>query len=175
MAIDLRKVEPLGSKSVLLEQAIKKNRGKQKANGASYLEDIDLSDMLNPDYEWLNQDKTALQNLVQQMDKAIGQLSEQMRDMGMQTRHIEQFSRRSKAQLEEEQALLFKQIQTLNSLLKRQIAVLNGVERQLEQVEIRQMSILPQLVLGLVAGLGSAVTILIAAPWMMTFAGWLGA
>ncbi|AHF00634.1 hypothetical protein THIAE_01620 [Thiomicrospira aerophila AL3] len=167
MAIDLRKVEPLGSKSVLLEQAIKKNRGKQKANGASYLEDIDLSDMLNPDYEWLNQDKTALQNLVQQMDKAIAQLSEQMRDMGTQTRHIEQFSRRSKAQLEEEQALLFKQIQTLNTILKRQIAVLDGVERQLEQVEIRQMSILPQLVLGLMAGLASAVTILVAAPWML--------
>lgn len=173
MAIDLRKVEPLGSKSVLLEQAIKKNRGKQKANGASYLEDIDLSDMLNPDYEWLNQDKTALQNLVQHMDKAIAQLAEQMRDMGTQTRHIEQFSRRSKAQLEEEQALLFKQIQTLNSLLKRQIAVLEGVERQLEQVEIRQMSILPQLVLGLMAGLASAVTILLAAPWMLNFAGWL--
>lgn len=174
MAIDLRKVEPLGSKSVLLEQAIKKNRGRQKANGASYLEDIDLSDMLNPDYEWLNQDKTALQNLVQQMDRSIAQLSEQMRDMGTQTRHIEQFSRRSKAQLEEEQALLFKQIQTLNKLLKRQIAVLDGVERQLEEVEIRQMSILPQLVLGLMAGLASAVTILVAAPWMLSFAGWLG-
>jgi predicted RNase H-like nuclease (RuvC/YqgF family) len=173
MAIDLRKVEPLGSKSVLLEQAIKKNRGKQKANGASYLEDIDLSDMLNPDYEWLNQDKTALQNLVQHMDKAIAQLAEQMRDMSTQARHIEQFSRRSKTQLEEEQALLFKQIQTLNTLLKRQIAVLDGVERQLEQVEIRQMSILPQLVLGLMAGLASAVTILLAAPWMLNFAGWL--
>jgi predicted RNase H-like nuclease (RuvC/YqgF family) len=173
MAIDLRKVEPLGSKSVLLEQAIKKNRGKQKFNGASYLEDIDLSDMLNPDYEWLNQDKTALQNLVQQMDKAIAQLAEQMRDMGTQTRHIEQFSRRSKAQLEEEQALLFKQIQTLNTILKRQIAVLEGVERQLEQVEIRQMSILPQLVLGLMAGLASAVTILVAAPWMLKLVGGL--
>lgn len=167
MAIDLRSVEPLGSKSVLLEQAIRKHKGRLKPNGESYLQDLDLSDMLNPDYEWLNEDKTAIQNLVQQMDASIGQLAEQMREMSQQTRHIDQFTRRSKTQFEDEQKLLFKQIQTLNSLLKRQIDVLGGVERQISDIEIKQNNILPQMGVGLVAGLMSAVTILVSAPWLM--------
>lgn len=167
MAIDLRSVEPLGSKSVLLEQAIRQHRGKNKPNGESYLQDIDLSDMLNPDYEWLNEDKIAIENLVKQMDKSIGQLSEQMREMGQTTRHIDQFTRRTKTQFEDEQKLLFKQIQTLNGLLKRQIDVLNGVEHQISAIEIKQNNVIPQLGIGLIAGLMSAVTILVSAPWLM--------
>ena len=166
MPIDLRSVEPLGSKSVLLEQAIRKHRGKTKPNGESYLQDLDLSDMLNPDYEWLNEDKVAIQNLVQQMDKSIGQLADQMREMSQTTRHIDQFTRRTKTQFEDEQKLLFKQIQTLNSLLKRQIDVVHGVERQIAAVEIKQNNFIPQLGIGLIAGLMSAVTILVSAPWL---------
>lgn len=175
MAIDLRSVEPLGSKSVLLEQAIRKHKGRSKPNGESYLQDLDLSDMLNPDYEWLNEDKTAIQNLVQQMDASIGQLSEQMREMGQQTRHIDQFTRRTKVQFEDEQKLLFKQIQTLNGLLKRQVGVLTHVERQISDVEIKQNNFIPQMGIGLIAGLMSAVTILVSAPWLMVLIEYLRA
>lgn len=167
MAIDLRSVEPLGSKSVLLEQAIRKHRGKSKPNGQNYLNDLDLSDMLTPDYEWLNQDKVAIQNLVEQMDASISKLSDQMREMGQQTRHIEQFTRRTKAQFEDEQRLLFKQIHTLNSLLKRQIELIDGVEKQVSAVEIKQNNFVPQMGIGVIAGLTSAVTILVTAPWVM--------
>lgn len=175
MAIDMRSVEPLGSKSVLLEQAILRNKGKLKPNGESYLQNLDLSDMLNPDFEWLNQDKTAIQNLVQQMDASIGQLAEQLREMGQQTRHIDQFTRRTKVQFEDEQKLMFKQIQTLNSLLKRQIDVLSNVERQIQAVEIKQNNFIPNLGIGLIAGLMSAVTILVSAPWLMVLIEYLRA
>lgn len=175
MAIDMRSVEPLGSKSVLLEQAILRNKGKFKPNGESYLQNIDLSDMLNPDFEWLNQDKTAIQNLVQQMDASIGQLAEQLREMGQQTRHIDQFTRRTKVQFEDEQKLMFKQIQTLNSLLKRQIDMLGNVERQIQAVEIKQNNFIPNLGIGLIAGLMSAVTILVSAPWLMVLIEYLRA
>lgn len=175
MAIDLRSVEPLGSKSVLLEQAIRKHKGRRKPSGESYLQDLDLSDMLNPDYEWLNEDKTAIQNLVQQMDASIGQLSEQMREMGQQTRHIDQFTRRTKTQFEDEQKLLFKQIQTLNGLLKRQVEVLTHVERQVSDIEIKQNNFIPQMGIGLIAGLMSAVTILVSAPWLMVLIEYLRA
>lgn len=166
MAIDLRNVEPLGSKSVLLEQAIRNNRRKLKPNGESYLQDMDLSDMLNPDFEWLNQDKIAIQNLVEQMDKSIGQLSGQLREMSQMTRHIDQFTRRSKTQFEDEQKLMFKQIQTMNAVLKQQIKMLHQVESQIEAVEIKQNNLLPNLGIGLIAGLMSAVTILASAPWI---------
>jgi uncharacterized protein YukE len=167
MPIDLRTVEPLGSKSVLLEQAIRKHQGRSKPNGESYLNDIDLSDMLNPDYEWLNNDKVAIQALVQQMDASIGQLAKQLQEMGQQTRHVEQFTKRSKAQFEEEQKLLFRQIQTINGLLKREIEMLSVVESKIRAVEIKQNNFLPHLGIGLIAGLMSAVTILVSAPWMM--------
>ncbi|WP_044410156.1 hypothetical protein [Thiomicrospira microaerophila] len=167
MAIDLRSVEPLGSKSVLLEQAMRRNKGQMKSNGENYLQDMDLSDMLSPDFDWLKQDKVAIENLVRQMDASIGQLADQLRDMGRQTRTIEQFTRKSKSQFEDEQRLLFKQIQTLNLLLKRQLEILNGVERQIEQVEIKQNNFYPHLGIGVIAGLMSAVTILVTAPLAM--------
>lgn len=167
MAIDLRNVEPLGSKSVLLEQAIRNNRGRIKPNGESVLQDFDFADMLNPDYEWLNEDKVAIQNLVAQMDKSIGQLSDQLREMGQTTRNIDQFTRRSKTQFEDEQKLLFKQIQTLNGLLKRQVTMIQSVENQMAEIEIKQNNVIPQLGVGIIAGLMSAVTILISAPWVM--------
>lgn len=167
MAIDLRSVEPLASRSVLVEHAMRNNRGKVKPNGESYLQDFDFSDMLSPDYEWLNEDKVAIQNLVAQMDKSIGQLSEQLREMGQTTRNIDQFTRRSKTQFEDEQKLLFKQIQTLNGLLKRQVRMIQSVENQMAEIEIKQNNVIPQLGIGIIAGLMSAVTILVSAPWVM--------
>jgi len=154
MAIDLRQVEPLGSKSVLLEQALK--RHKAQGNGLNL---GDMSDMVSADYDWLNEDKTAIQSLVQQMDASIGQLAVQMRDMN-------EVAAESRSQVEKEQQLLFKQIKTLNGLLKKQVSIVSAVERQMQSVEVKNNSLLPQVGIGLMAGLMSAITILATAPWM---------
>lgn len=160
MAIDLRKVEPLGSKSVLLEQAMRRQRG-GSANQTSKnrFDDIDMSDMITPDFQWLNEDKTAIQSLVKQMDASIGLLASQIRD-------VDEKSRKSTAAMEKEQQLLFKQIRTLNGLLKKQVDIFGAVERQISTIEMKQNNLVPQIGLGLVAGLMSAVTILATAPWL---------
>ncbi|WP_024851882.1 hypothetical protein [Hydrogenovibrio kuenenii] len=157
MAIDLRRVEPLGSKSVLLEQALRRNKGTTNGNGMS--SDIDMSDMVTPDYEWLNEDKAALKNLVAQMDASIGQLAKQMRTM-------ESESEKLRFKMDKEQQLMFKQIRTLNNLLKNQVAVFSSVERQIDDIELKSNNTLSQVGIGLVAGMISAVAILVTAPWM---------
>ncbi|GAB6069397.1 hypothetical protein JCM30760_04940 [Thiomicrorhabdus hydrogeniphila] len=156
MAIDLRQVEPLGSKSVLLEQAM---RRKRTANGQDKFDDIDMSDMITPDFDWLKEDKTAIESLVKQMDASIGQLANQMKTLDEQ-------SKKSRLTIEKEQQLLFKQIKTLNSLLKRQVDLFASVERQMAAVEIKQNNLVPQIGIGLMAGLMSAVTIIVTAPWV---------
>lgn len=160
MAIDLRKVEPLGSKSVLLEQAMRRQRGSSSnQTNKNRFDDIDMSDMITPDFQWLNEDKTAIQGLVKQMDASIGLLASQMRD-------VEEKSRKSTLTMEKEQQLLFKQIRTLNGLLKKQVDIFSAVERQISNIEMKQSNLVPQIGLGLVAGLMSAVTILATAPWL---------
>ena len=156
MAIDMRKVEPLGSKSVLLEQAMRRSRA---ANSQDRFDDIDMSDMITPDFEWLNEDKTAIESLVKQMDSSIGQLNRQMNE-------LDEKAKRSRLTVEKEQQLLFKQIKTLNSLFKRQVDIFSSVERQMSDVEIKQNNLVPQIGIGLIAGLMSAVTILVTAPWL---------
>lgn len=156
MAIDMRKVEPLGSKSVLLEQAMRRSRAN---NSQDRFEDLDMSDMITPDFEWLKEDKTAIESLVKQMDASIGQLNQQMKELDEQ-------SKRSRLTVEKEQQLLFKQIKTLNSLLKRQVDIFSSVERQMADIEIKQNNLVPQVGIGLIAGLMSAVTILVTAPWL---------
>lgn len=153
MAINLRNVEPLGSKSVLLEQAMRRQRAQNK------VESDDMMDMVTPDYEWLKQDKTVIENLVKQMDTSVGQLNQQMKN-------LEEASDKSRAKLEKEQQLLFKQIRTLNNLLKNQVDVFGSLERQLSDIEFKQNNVLPQIGIGLVAGLMSAITILVTAPWL---------
>lgn len=157
MAIDLRQVEPLGSKSVLLEQAMKRHMGNGKRG--SLTDDMDMSDMVSADFAWLNEDKTALKNLVAQMDASIGQMAQQMNV-------LDDKARISRSQVEKEQQLLFKQIKTLNGLLKKQVDVFTAVERQVSKIEVQQNNLVPQIGIGLVAGLMSAVTILVTAPWM---------
>lgn len=157
MAIDLRQVEPLGSKSVLLEQAMRRHMNGGKRGGLT--SDMDMSDMVSPDFAWLNEDKTALKNLVAQMDASIGQVSQQMGS-------LDERARVSRNQIEKEQQLLFKQIKTLNGLLKKQVEVFTAIESQVAKIEIQQNSLIPQIGIGLVAGLMSAVTILVSAPWM---------
>ena len=157
MAIDLSKVEPLGSKSVLLEQALRRHRGNQDLD--SVHSDIDMSDMVTPDFEWLKEDKQALKNLVAQMDSSVGMLAKQIREVQEKTEY-------SRAKVEKEQQLLFKQIRTLNNLLKNQISLFNAIERQVSDIDMRQNQFIPQIGIGLIAGLMSAITILATAPWM---------
>ncbi len=156
MAIDLSKVEPLGSKSVLLEQALRRHRAQ---NQAEEFNSIDMEDMVSPDFEWLKDDKVAIQSLVKQMDASIGQLAKQMHD-------LEAVSEKSRDKVEKEQQLLFKQIRTLNSLLKKQIDIFAAVERQMSDIEIKNNNLIPQVGIGLISGLMSAVTILATAPWL---------
>jgi predicted RNase H-like nuclease (RuvC/YqgF family) len=162
MAIDLRNVEPLGSKSVLLEQAMRRHRGANNAQGKRFTDDMDMSDMITPDFEWLKDDKVALQSLVKQMDASIGQLAGQVRDLDDQ-------AKKSRASLEKEQQLLFKQISTLNNLLKKQVDIFSSVERQMAQFEVKQSNMMPNIMVGLIAGLMSAVTLLASVPWLKGF------
>lgn len=159
MAIDLREVEPLGSKSVLMEQAMRRQNALGQGASKSYMSDIDMSDMLAPEFEWLNEDKEALQTLVQQMDASIGMLATQVRS-------AEDQSRKSRVVMEKEQQLMFKQIKTLNGLLKRQVDLFSALEGQMAEIEVKQQNLVPQIGVGLIAGLMSAVTILATAPWV---------
>lgn len=150
MAIDLSKVEPLSSKSLLMEQALKRHQ--MQALG-------ELDDELSEEFDWLKDDKESLRQLVVQMDEAIGQLAKQLVD-------AEKQSERTRAKLEKEQQLLFKQIKTLNNLLKNQVDLFSRMENQMQQLELDQSRVLPQVGVGLMAGLMSAVTILVTMPWV---------
>jgi hypothetical protein len=154
MAIDLRQIEPLGSKSVLLEQAMRRNR-EQNNN----FDDMDMSDMVEPDFEWLKEDKTAIQTLVRQMDDSIGTLAKNVR-------MIEEQGAQSKLKLEKEQQLLFKQIKTLNGLLKRQVDTFSSIEKRMSEIDVKQNNLIPQIGIGLISGLMSAIAILVSAPWL---------
>lgn len=155
MAINLRNVEPLSSKSLLLEQAMRRRHAQRDAES----QPDDMTDMVTPNFEWLKEDKTALKNLVSQMDASVGQLAQQMQ-------RLEELSDKSRSKLEKEQQLLFKQIRTLNNLLKNQVDVFGALERQLSDIELKQNNVLPQIGIGLVAGLMSAITIIATAPWL---------
>jgi len=93
------------------------------------------------------------------MDSSIGKLAEQMQ-------RVEALTDKSSLKLEKEQQLLFKQIRTLNNLLKNQVDVFGALERQLSDIELKQNTVLPQIGIGLVAGLMSAITIIVTAPWL---------
>ncbi|NCN43734.1 MAG: hypothetical protein CO158_02955 [Piscirickettsiaceae bacterium CG_4_9_14_3_um_filter_43_564] len=153
MAINLRNVEPLSSKSLLMEQAMRRHRAQNPG------ESEQMMDRVPSDYDWLKEDKTALHTLVGQMDSSIGKLAEQMQ-------RVEALTDKSSLKLEKEQQLLFKQIRTLNNLLKNQVDVFGALERQLSDIELKQNTVLPQIGIGLVAGLMSAITIIVTAPWL---------
>jgi len=157
MAIDLRNVEPLGSKSALLAKAMQRQKENQELAGTGGR--YEMGDMIAPEYEWLNEDKDAIKNLISQMDASIGQLAKQIRE-------IEEQSVRSRQKIDKEQVLLFKQIKTLNNLLKNQINVYSSVKKQVSDIEIQQSQFVPQIGIGIMAGLMSAITILATAPWM---------
>lgn len=154
MSIDLSQVAPLGSKSLLLEQAMRRQKARKEG-----IYDDDMDDMVAPDFEWLKEDKSAIESLVKQMDASIGQLSKQMHD-------VENRTERSRAKLEKEQQLLYKQIRTLNDIMKRQVGMFSAIERQVDEIEIENNQLVPQIGIGVMSGLVSAITILVTAPWV---------
>ncbi|MBO1927558.1 hypothetical protein J3998_08195 [Thiomicrorhabdus sp. 6S2-11] len=158
MAIDLSQVEPLGSKSVLMEQAMRRQREQKKMGAtANYYADMH-EDMVQPDFEWLKDDQAAIKNLVTQMDASVGQLAQQLAE-------VQSKSERSRQYIEKEQQLLFKQIHTLNGLLKKQIDVFSVMERQVSDMHIQNNKAWQSVAIGVVAGLASAITILAASPF----------
>lgn len=160
MAIDLSQVEPLGSKSVLMEQAMRRQRDqKQMGATANYYADMH-EDMVQPDYEWLKDDQAAIKNLVVQMDSSVGQLAKQLGEV--QTKN-----ERSRQYIEKEQQLLFKQIHTLNGLLKKQVDVFGAMERQVSDMHLQSNRAWQHVAIGVVAGLTSAITILAASPFAL--------
>ena len=57
-----------------------------------------------------------------------------------------------------------------NGLLKKQVELFSSVEGQMADMEIKQQNLVPQIGVGLIAGLMSAVTILATAPWIAVLA-----
>lgn len=152
MAIDMRKVEPLSSKSVLLEQALKRHQMQARGEGG-------YEDTVAKEFDWLIEDKAAIKGLVKQMDASIGDLAYRMRD-------VERLSEKSHSKIEREQQLLFKQIKTLNGLLKSQVDTFARMERDMVNLQLEQSSIMPQIGVGVFAGFVSAMTIIVTAPWV---------
>ncbi|BBP46885.1 hypothetical protein THMIRHAS_22580 [Thiosulfatimonas sediminis] len=160
MAIDLRQVEPLGSKSVLMEQAMRRQRDQKKMGPTvNYFSDMH-DDMIEPDFAWLKDDQSAIKNLVSQMDSSVGQLAQQLNEAQGKTE-------RSRQYIEKEQQLLFKQIHTLNGLLKKQVDVFAVMERQISNIHLQQNRAWMHVGIGVVAGLVSAITILAASPFAL--------
>lgn len=175
MAIDLRNVEPLASKSrlggrqeSLLEQALK--RGATRTTGSSkFHDDMDFDEDMPPvssrakhDLAWIQQDKAALQNLVQQMDATMSDLNRQLQQVKVQ-------SLQSRSEIENEQKLLFKQIHTLNSLLKKQVDLFSVMERKVQALDIKRGPVMQQAAVGVIAGLVSAVSLVVLSPLAATF------
>ncbi|QKI88399.1 hypothetical protein [Thiomicrorhabdus xiamenensis] len=160
MAIDLSNVQPLGSKSVLMEQAMRRQKERNKMGAtANYFADMDIDDdMLHSDFKWLKEDQTAIKNLVGQMDSSVSQLSRHLNE-------VESKTDRSRKYIEKEQQLLFKQIHTLNGLLKKQVNVFENIERQISDTQIQQKKVWMNVGIAVVAGLASSITILAASPF----------
>lgn len=157
MPIDMRTIEPLAAKSVLFEQAMKRQQKKGSGYEEKMYQDMDY-DEVPKDLEWIQQDNEKLRAMVEEMDAAVVMLAKQMRDTREQ-------SERSRALIEKEQQLMFKQIQTLNNLLKKQVNIFSRMERQVSQIDIKQTNGLSHIAVGLLAGVASAITLTIAAPF----------
>lgn len=131
--------------------------------------DIDDSEAYNTasaaigaDLQWIKEDKTALQSLVQQMDATMTDLRQQVqqaKSQTIQTRH----------EIEKEQQLLFKQIHTLNGLLKKQVDLYSVMEKKMLAMDIRQGPVWQQVAVGVIAGLVSAVSLVALSPVAASF------
>ena len=155
MAIDLSKVEPLTPKKELLEQAMRQSRGALSKLGKGK----DESQRIPADLKWLQEDKTALHDLVRQLDMTLGEVAREMRQ-------AQTLMDNGRKQLDREQKLLLRQIKTLNGLLKKQIEAFEVVNRQVKRIHLGETRVLPQIGIGLVGGLISAITVVVSLPWI---------
>lgn len=161
MAIDLSSVDPLKPKKELLEAAMaQQNRGP--------LGGIKLKDMLDQqakeakipaDLQWLVEDKNAVHDLVRQMDTSIGELAQKLR-------HAQTVVDNGNRQLENQQKLLYKQLKTLNNLMKKQIEGFERINHKLEKISIAENTVLPQLAMGIVGGIVAGITVAVCLPWV---------
>ena len=135
----------------------------QKAHQGIPLKDMvqssKSSDAIPADLQWLVEDQTAVHDLVRQMDASISELARQLR----QAQLVMDNGRR---QLDAEQKLLYKQIKTLNNLMKKQIEAFELINQKVEKVSIAENSILPQLGMGLIGGLVAGATVALTLPWI---------
>ncbi|MBF6057630.1 MULTISPECIES: hypothetical protein [Thiomicrorhabdus] len=151
MAIDLRQVEPLGSKSVLLEQA--KRRQKEATPAASAPSAATQNVKTPPPASQAN-----MSRIEKEIEESINQLL-------LRLKQLEEESKQSRVHLEREQQLLFKQIKTLNALLKKQVDLFNSMDKEMADMH-NPKHFMQSLAIGVVAGLASALTIFVTAPWL---------
>lgn len=179
MAIDLRNVEPLASKSrlhgnsgALLGQALKQTATRNSGASRYHKDMLEDDDMTRDSYfapqvarssdlQWIQEDKEALQTLVQQMDATMGDLSRQLQQVKVQ-------ALQSRSDIEKEQQLLFKQIHTLNGLMKKQVTIFSAMEKQMHLMDIKRGPVLQNAAVGVIAGLVSAVTLVALTPVAMS-------
>ncbi len=159
MPIDLSKVDPLKPKKALLEAAMAQQKAHQGVPLKDMVQSAKSTDSIPADLQWLVEDQTAVHDLVRQMDASIGELARQLR----QAQLVMDNGRR---QLDAEQKLLYKQIKTLNNLMKKQIEAFELINQKVEKVSIAENSILPQLGMGLIGGLVAGATVALTLPWI---------
>jgi len=155
MPIDLSKVDPLTPKKELLEQAMRQSRGALSKLGKGE----DASARIPADLKWLQEDKTALHDLVKQLDMTLSELAREMRQ-------AQTLMDNGRKQLDREQKLLYRQIKTLNGLLKKQIEAFELINRQVRRIQLGETRVLPQIGIGLIGGLISAITVVVSLPWI---------
>ncbi len=159
MPIDLSGVDPLKPKKALLEAAMMQQKARQGVPLKEMVQQAERSEAIPPDLQWLVEDQTALHDLVRQMDASISELARQLR----QAQLVMDNGRR---QLDAEQKLLYKQIKTLNGLMKKQVSAFETINRKVEKVSIAENSILPQLGVGIIGGLVAGATVALTLPWV---------
>lgn len=156
MPIDLSKVDPLTPKKELLEQAMRQSPGALSKLGKGKQGE---EARIPADLKWLQEDKTALHDLVKQLDMTLGEVAREMRQ-------AQTLMDNGRKQLDREQKLLYRQIKTLNGLLKKQIEAFELVNRQVKRIHLGETRVLPQIGIGLIGGLISAITVVVSLPWI---------
>jgi hypothetical protein len=159
MPIDLSQVDPLTPKKDLLEAALMQQKARNGGMSLKAMMEAEAATSVPADLQWLVEDKTALHDLVRQMDSTMG-------DLARQLRQAQTLMDNGHKQLDAEQKLLYKQIKTLNNLLKKQIESFELVNRKVQKVVIAENSVLPQLGVGLVGGLVAGLTVAVSLPWI---------
>lgn len=163
MPIDLRNVEPLASKSVLAEQAMRRQHDQRSVKRTDTHLDMhaDMDTPLPLNLQWIEQDGAKIQNMIKELDTSIAM-------MAKQTLEVHTQNDRTRKKMEDEQQLMFRQIQTLNNLLKKQVSIFSAMETQINKMDIKQSNGLSMIAVGVISGIAAATTMVVAAPLALT-------